>query len=185
MRTNPGRLSQEEKNRTLPWSMVRLLLLLWPFVLTWRAPTQHKTKWDTLITVPLHALLFPLHVSPVKPFQDRHWPVKTGPIKSWIFSFQCFGRQHLPCCQGHLSASFCIWSALTAPLTLIINFIYGNFSLNHAYNGTGYVEKNNPRKELPERSTCLPWSEQHVSSLPVWFSLQAHVREPTSHTNTK
>lgn len=62
------------------------------------APTQHKTRdWS----VPLHALLFSLHMSPVKPFQDRHWAVKTGPIKSWIFSLQHFGRQHLPCCQGY------------------------------------------------------------------------------------
>lgn len=75
---------------------------------------------------------------------------------------------------------------LPAPLTLIINSIYGNFSLNHAHNGTVTWKKTKQtRKHLKEGSTRLPQSEQHVSSLPVWFSLQAHVREPTSHTNTK
>lgn len=83
------------------------------------APTEHK-MWDSdqsHYMLSFFTLLFLLHVSPVKPFQDRHWAVKTGPIKSCIFSFQHFGREHFPCCQGHhLSASFCIWSTLTSSI---------------------------------------------------------------------
>lgn len=116
-------------------------------------------------------------------FQEKHRAVKAGRFKGCIFLFQLFGRQHFTRCEEHhLSGSFCIWSSLPFPLILIINSMYGNFSLNHARNGNGYVKK---KKYLKEGSTCLPRSQQHASSLPVWFSLQSHVREPTSHTNTK
>lgn len=61
--------------------------------------------------------------------------------------------------------------------------MYENFSLKHDHNGYGYVEKK--YKYLKEGSTCYPENQQHPLSLPAWFSLQAHIREPISHTNTK
>lgn len=43
--------------------------------------------------------------------------------------------------------NFAFEAHIPAPLTLIINSIYGNFSLNHIHNGTGYVEKK--KSEMP------------------------------------
>lgn len=91
--------------------------------------------------------------------QERHRAGKATPFKGLDFSFQ-------------LLSSFLI------PLILIINSMPRNFSLNHPHNIIDYVGN---KKYLKEGSTCLPRSQQHASSLPVWFSLQADF----THTESK
>lgn len=144
---------------------------------------QHNTKWETLITVPLLMLSFSLSTCHLW----SHFRTGTELLKHILLRAGSFHSSTLGDCTSHAAKDttfllhFAFEAHLPAPLTLIINSIYGNFSLNHAHNGTSYMGK----KNLKKGSTCLPQSEQHVSSLSVWFSLQAHVREPTSHTNTK
>lgn len=139
VRTNPAWLSQEKsQDPVLEYGDSSCC----SGHLSWLgAPTQHKMRNSD------HS---PITCSPFPPstcYLWSHFRTGTELLKQLLLRAGSFHSSALGDGTSHAAKDttfllhFAFEVHLLAPFTLIINSIHGNFSLNHAHNGTGYIWK--------------------------------------------